>query len=57
VVCDYPTGESHFGGVVAAPVVKEVMEEYLNYMKIDKTITVDPNAQQQKPEPKAYTID
>ncbi len=57
VVCDYPTGESHFGGVIAAPVVKEVMEEYLNYMKIDKTVTVDPNAPQQKPEPKANTID
>lgn len=57
VVCDYPTVDSHFGGIVAAPVVKEVMEEYLNYMKIDKTITVDPNAPQQKPDAKAITID
>ncbi len=57
VVCDYPTGESHFGGFVAAPVVKEVMEEYLNYMKIDKTITVNPSDPQQKPDSNAITID
>jgi stage V sporulation protein D (sporulation-specific penicillin-binding protein) len=36
VVCDYPSITSHFGGMVAAPVVKEVMEESLNYMKIEK---------------------
>lgn len=34
VIVDEPNGYSHFGGVVAAPVAREIFEESLNYLDI-----------------------
>jgi len=39
VVLDYPTSYSHMGGVIAAPVAGEIIEDVLNYLGVERRYT------------------
>jgi stage V sporulation protein D (sporulation-specific penicillin-binding protein) len=39
VILDHPTGYSHTGGIIAAPVVGRLMEDILNYLGVERRYT------------------
>jgi stage V sporulation protein D (sporulation-specific penicillin-binding protein) len=39
VILDHPTGYSHMGGVIAAPVAGKLMEDILNYLGVERRYT------------------
>ena len=39
IVLDHPTGDSHGGGAIAAPVAQKLLEDILNYLGIEKRFT------------------
>ncbi len=41
VMLDEPNGDSHFGGVIATPIARNIMEEVLNYLKVEPSYTAE----------------
>ena len=41
VLLDEPNGDSHFGGVIATPVARNIMEESLKYLGIEPSYTAE----------------
>ena len=41
VILDEPTGSSYYGGIIAAPVVKNIMEETLQYLGVEPRYNED----------------
>ncbi|HHV96439.1 MAG TPA: PASTA domain-containing protein [Clostridiaceae bacterium] len=39
VILDHPTGDSHTGGLIAAPVAQGLIEDILNYLGVEKRYT------------------
>jgi stage V sporulation protein D (sporulation-specific penicillin-binding protein) len=39
VVLDYPSGDSYYGGVIAAPVAGKLVEDTLNYLQVERKYT------------------
>jgi len=49
VIIDEPGGISHFGGVIASPVVKSIVSDTLRYLDVKPQYTQEEMAQLQKP--------
>lgn len=41
VLLDEPNGDSHFGGVIATPVARNIVEETLNYLNVEPSYTAE----------------
>lgn len=41
VLLDEPNGDSHFGGVIASPVVRNIMDDTLHYLEIEPSYTIE----------------
>ena len=51
VVLDYPTGPfGHMGGVIAGPVVREIMKDSLDYLGVEKRFTAKEREDMQNPD-------